>query len=43
MAEEYEDITDKTEEDIMLNNGVNPYNNSIYKFEKWQWVFSERE
>ena len=43
MAGEYADITDKTEEDIMLNNGVNPYNNSIYKFEKWQWVFSERE
>ena len=43
MAGEYADITDKTEEDIMLNNGVNSYNNSIYKFEKWQWVFSERE
>lgn len=43
MAGEYADITDKTEEDTMLKQGVNPYNNSIYKFEKWQWVFSERE
>lgn len=43
MAGEYADITDKTEEETMLRQGINPYNNSIYKFEKWQWVFSERE